>query len=198
MKGILTLLVVTALVAVCFASAAAAEGCSGFGWQSSNSIEGISFKRQLGNGLALQGTVGHVSLSIDEPTIEIDGDEDELNMTLKASAWNLGARALWTINEEQNLNVYMGGGPSLYLLSAEADIEGDSADVSGMGFGLHAVTGVEYRFQGLPNLAFSTEVGMGYIWLNRLEGEMFGDDVTIDPNASMKSFFLGGGIHYYF
>jgi hypothetical protein len=198
MKGILTLFLVTTLAAVCFSAAVAADGASGFGWQSSNSVEGISFKRQLGNGLALQGTVGHVSLSIDEPTIEYDGHEDDLDMTLKASAWNLGARALWTIREEANLDVYVGGGPSLYLLSAEADLDGTSADVTGRGFGLHAVTGVEYRFQGLPNLGFSTEVGVGYIWLNKLDADMDGDDVTISPNTSMRSFFLGGGIHYYF
>jgi hypothetical protein len=199
MKSIWIAFAVTlAIVAWSMPSLAADGPASALGWQTSSSLQGISFKHAFSPGLAVQGVLGYTSLSIKDPTIEENGHEEELDMSLGVSAWTLGGRVLWTLKQEANLDVYAGGGASLYLISADADIIADSAEISGTALGFQGVTGVEYRFQGLENLAFSTEIGFDYTRVNNLDVETSYGDVTIKPNTSIKSFFLGGGIHYYF
>ena len=187
------------VVIVCSAPSFARDGgTNGIGWQASSTLQGVSFKGAFSSQMAVQGVLGYTSLSIDEPSIEVDGHDEELDMTLGVTAWTVGGRLLFTLKEETNLDVYAGGGVNFYLISAETDILGDDVEISGSALGFQAVTGVEYRFQGLENLAFSTEIGFDLAMVNDLNVDTPGGDVTLSPNASIKSFFLGGGIHYYF
>jgi opacity protein-like surface antigen len=168
------------------------------GWQSSSSVEGISLKKEVSPTITLQGVVGYVSLKIDDPEIEEGGHTEKLDMTLGVSAWVVGARGLFTLIEHEHMDVYAGGGLSYYLLGADLAMGGDNAELSGSALGFNLVTGVEFRFQELPNLAFNSEIGFNYIGLNDMDVETDYGDATLSPNTSMKNFFLGGGIHYYF
>jgi hypothetical protein len=168
------------------------------GWQSSSSVEGISLKKEISPTITVQGVIGYVSLKIDDPEIEENGYTEKLDMTLGVSAWVLGARGLFTLVEHEHMDVYAGGGLSYYLLGADLEMDGDNVELSGGALGLNVVTGVEFRFEELPNLAFNSEIGFNYIALNDMDlGSDYGD-ATLSPNTSMKNFFLGGGIHYYF
>jgi hypothetical protein len=168
------------------------------GWQSSGSVEGISLKKEITPTVTVQGVVGYVSLKIDDPEIEEDGCSEKLDMTLGVSAWVLGARGLFTLVEHEHMDVYAGGGLSYYVLGANMAIGGEDAELSGSALGLNLVTGVEFHFEELPDLAFNSEIGFSYIALNDMDVETDYGDATLSPNTSMKSFFLGGGIHYYF
>jgi hypothetical protein len=178
------------------------EGSS-IGWQCSSLINGISVKTEVSPNLCLQGIVGYTSLTIDDPTIKVDGEEEEINMGVSASIMTLGGRGLFKVKEETNMDVYVGGGLNYLKLSGKIDI-GDKYEAIGGAIEFNGVGGVEYRFQGLPNLAFSTEIGFSYIKLNDIDleyREEGGGDVekaTLVPNTSIKNFFLGAGIHYRF
>jgi opacity protein-like surface antigen len=168
------------------------------GWQSSSSVEGISFKSEVTPVLTVQGIVGYVSLKIDDPEIEEDGHSESLDMTLGASAWVFGARGLYTLVEHDHMDVYAAGGVSYYRIGADLTLEGDDVELRGSALGLNLATGVEFRFEELPHLAFNSEIGFSYIGLGDMELETDYGDATLTPNTSMKGFYLGGGIHYYF
>jgi len=188
-----------ALVAAAPASSRA-EGNFGIGWQSICGARCISLKYLAGSSFQLQGVVGHASLAIDNPTIEYDsGGEDALAVSLDASAWVLGGRGLFVLNSESNLDVYVGAGVGYLLMSGDVADQYDQIGLSGSALGLNAVLGVEYRFQGLPSLAFSTEIGAGYVLLNDIELDVSGsNDGTVKPETSLKYSLVAFGMHYYF
>lgn len=93
--------------------------------------------------------------------------------------YNLGGRFLIKAVEEENLHVYGGGGVA-YLRERHS---GDSDS----GVGAEAFAGVEYFFQGLPHLGFSSEVGLSL--------SDVGDNTTFGTNGES---FVSVGLRYYF
>ncbi|MGA1795282.1 MAG: hypothetical protein ACMUIL_05405 [bacterium] len=93
---------------------------------------------------------------------------------------NFGGKVLFNIKEEQNMNVYAGGGIGI------ASIDPDTGD-SDTAFSLSGILGVEYFFSGLPNLGFSTELGLVFL-----------DYDEFDAVGTMADSFMSAGIHYYF
>ncbi len=95
----------------------------------------------------------------------------------------MGGKILYVIREEENMNVYATGGigfsifKGMEVLGVEPDTEFNLRMVGGLG--------VEFFFQGLPNLSFGAEVNMGY---SDIDFSSFG--IEIDT--------IGVGIHYYF
>lgn len=69
------------------------------------------------------------------------------------SKFGLMLKAMRVVFEEENLNFYMGGGAG--LISTEVSGRNES------GFELNGFAGVEFFFQGLENLGFSLETGVG-------------------------------------
>lgn len=189
-----------ALVAVAPASSQA-EGSIGVGWQSICGARCISVKYVVGSSFQLQGIAGHASLTIDDPTVEYDdGSKEHLGMSVDTSAWMLGGRALFVLNSETNMDVYIGAGVGYLLMSGDFEDQGDEIGLSGSALGLHAVLGIEYRFQGLPNLGFSTEIGAGYALLNDIEVDApsGSSDATLKPGTSVTYSLVAFGMHYYF
>lgn len=181
-----------------------AEGQFGIGWQSSGFGNGISAKAAISPNLCLQGIVGYTSLALDNPMIKVDGNKEKFDIGVSASGMTLGGRGLFKVKSEKNMDVYVGGGMNYLMLSGEINAYDEKYEASGGAIEFNGVGGVEYRFQGLPNLAFSTEIGFSYIKLNEIDlkykdgwnGEV--DKATLVPNTSIKNLFLGVGIHYYF
>jgi hypothetical protein len=89
------------------------------------------------------------------------------------------ARLLLNFVQEDNLHLY--GGAGLALLREEFDDDSDS------GLGLDLFVGAEFFFQGLPNLGFSSEVGL---------------EISDDGNTTFVGTHGGSfatfGIRYYF
>jgi hypothetical protein len=85
-------------------------------------------------------------------------------------------------------------------MSGDFEDQGDEIGLSGSALGLHAVLGIEYRFQGLPNLGFSTEIGAGYALLNDIEVDApsGSSDATLKPGTSVTYSLVAFGMHYYF
>ena len=101
-------------------------------------------------------------------------------MTDDVDEFDIGGKLLYVIRSEQNMNVYAGGGLGI------ANIDWDQGD-SDTAFSLSGILGVEYFFSGLPNLGFSTELGI-----------MFRDYDDNDSVGSDADTLLTAGIHYYF
>lgn len=200
MRLVVAVSLAAALVAAAPASSQA-EGSIGVGWQSICGARCISVKYVVGSSLQLQGIVGHASLTMDDPTVEYDdGGEDHLGMSVDTSAWMLGGRALLVLNSETNMDIYVGAGVGYLLMSGDFEDQGDEIGLSGSALGLNAVLGIEYRFQGLPNLGFSTEIGAGYALLNdiELDAPPSYSDGTLKPETSVTYSLVAFGMHYYF
>ncbi|MDW7708881.1 MAG: hypothetical protein SCH98_00290 [Deferrisomatales bacterium] len=93
--------------------------------------------------------------------------------------YNLGGRFLIKFVEEENLHAYGGGG--LAWLRERRSGSSDN------GVAAEAFAGVEYFFQGLPNLGFTGEVGLGLTDV--------GDRTTFGTSGES---FVNLGMRYYF
>ncbi len=175
------------------------------GYQNSNLLEGISVKVRPFPLLTLQGTLGFIGLNMNNPVITVDGGEFTLpdNLQVGAYAPTVGLRALFNLSRTKNLDAYVGVGAGLLLPYGNFNLGVESVDINltSRVAGLQAIAGLEYRFDELPNLAFSSEIGFGYIPIQEIKGTISGDiegSMTIQPNAFLMDTFLGLGIHYYF
>ncbi|MBI5445478.1 MAG: hypothetical protein HY900_30220 [Deltaproteobacteria bacterium] len=130
-------------------------------------LSAVSVRYWLDKQLGLEGLFGY-------QLINRDNGADERTL-------NLGGRFLIKMVEEENLHVY--GGAGLALLYHKVD--GD--DNGGGGVGAETFAGAEYFFQGLPNLGFSSEVGL------RLADT--GDTTVFGTDGNS---FVNFGIRYYF
>ena len=105
--------------------------------------------------------------------------------------WQLGdhddevtfaGKAIYPIKQEENMHVYISGGVGVSYI----DMEGGDDELA---LSLIPAAGVEYFFQGLPNLGFSSE----------LSGKIFfsdqGDEFKSTANTGTS---VTVGIHYYF
>ena len=134
----------TALLFALPASAKDLSGKWGVGFTKAFAPEGsglsaIGVRYWVDRQLGVEGLFGYKSVNRDD-------DDDRRD-------FNLGARFLIKMVEEDNLHAY--GGAGLALLYSKVEDESDT------GVGVDAFVGVEYFFQGLPNLGFSSEVGLG-------------------------------------
>ena len=159
-----TILMFVLLMSVSSACSKNLEGRVALGFNSQLSPTGLnslSIKFWPNSDLCLQGNLGFMFSDILD---EID----------------IGGKLLFKIKNETNLNVYAGGG--LGIAVVDPDI-GDSETA----FSIKGILGVEYFFNGLPNLAFSSELGLGIY--------DYADNTDFGLNADT---FLTAGIHYYF
>lgn len=131
-------LVVFALIQITTFSASAKDLGSrlGLGYkdQFSNDVPGIAVQYYPSREFGLAAVVG------------LDTEENN-------SRFGLMLKAMRVVFEEDNLNFYMGGGAG--LISTEVTGSNES------GFELTGFAGVEFFFQGLDNLGFSLETGVG-------------------------------------
>jgi len=124
-------------------------------------LDSISGKYWINNELAVQGLLG----------FKYSEEYDKLNM---------GGRVYFKIKDEENLHVDVIAG----LGFTRFDPDQGNTDTATW---INAGIGIEYFFSGLPNLGFSTEVGLTF--MDHDDGTTFG--TTADS-------FVGAGIHYYF
>lgn len=167
-----------ACTVVAFALPAAAKdmtGLWGVGYTKALSPQGsglsaVSVRYWLDKQLGLEGLFGY-------QLINRDGGADERSMSL-------GGRFLIKMVEEENLHAYGGAGIAALYHRVELD-NGDHQ--GGGGVGVEAFVGAEYFFQGLPNLGFSSEVGLRLADTN---------DTTVFGTEGDS--FANFGIRYYF
>jgi len=140
------------------------KGNLGIGFNSQFSpqdVDSISGKYWINNELAVQGLLG-------------------FNYSDASDEMDLGAKVYFKIKDEENLHVDAIGG--LGFARVDPD-EGDTETATWLSVGV----GIEYFFNGLPNLGFSTEVGLTIL--------DYDDDTSFGTAADS---FIGAGIHYYF
>lgn len=70
-----------------------------------------------------------------------------------------GAKFLYNLIMEQQMNIYTGGGLGLLPISVDFNDKTDN----NVGFMLQGFFGTEFFLEGLPNLGFDVEVGLQYI-----------------------------------
>jgi len=140
------------------------RGQLGLGFNSQLSpggMDSISGKYWLNNELGFQGILGFtMSDNVDE--------------------YDLGGKVMFKIKDEENMYVAGIGGLGL------AHVNPDAGD-SDTGWWASIGAGLEYFFSGLPNLGFSTELGL-YI-------SDYNDNTSFGTAADT---FVSAGIHYYF
>ena len=140
------------------------KGQFGLGFSSQlspNDMNSVSGKYWLNNELGFQGIFG----------FEFSDDVDE---------YDLGGKVMFKIADEENMYVAAIGGLGL----AHVDPDGGNSDT---GWWVSAGVGIEYFFSGLPNLGFSTELG--------LKLTDYRDNTSFSTAADT---FVSAGIHYYF
>ncbi len=165
----------------------------------------LSFVYTLNSALALDiffgFTVGRVSYATDEDGL-IGGHYDGDGVTSFELAF--GPRLLITLSEGDHARLYTGVGLAL-LIGVLNGSRGDEDDgvCPGMncggwdayGFALALPLGVQYRFQSVPNLAFSAEVSfhMVYQSIGRRYEDDPGDSVDIVSQADYSHLVVGLG-----
>jgi hypothetical protein len=151
-------------VLACPALAKDLKGNLGIGFNSQFSpqdVDSLSAKYWINNELAVQGLLG----------FNYSDASDELDV---------GGKVYFKIKDEENLHVDAIAG----LGFARVDPENGSTETAKW---LSVGIGIEYFFSGLPNLGFSTEVGLTMM--------DYDDDTSFGTTGDS---FVGAGIHYYF
>ena len=124
-------------------------------------VESISAKYWINNELCVQGVLG-------------------FRYTDNADEMDIGGKMYFKVKDEENLHVDAIAGVGF----AYVDPDQGSSDTATW---LKAGLGIEYFFSGLPNLGFSTEVGLAIM-----------DDDNNTSVGTTADTFIGAGIHYYF
>ena len=124
-------------------------------------VESLSAKYWINNEFGVQGIFG----------FRYTDDADEMDA---------GVKVLFKIKDEENLHVDAVAGVGFAYVNPD---QGSSDTATWLSGGL----GIEYFFSGLPNLGFSTEVGLTIM--------DYEDDTSVGTTADT---FVGAGIHYYF
>ena len=140
------------------------KGNLGIGFNSQFNTQGgdsLSGKYWINNELAVQALLGFY----------YSDTSDELD---------LGGKVYFKINDEENLHVDAIAGLGLSRVDPD---NGSTETATWFNVGI----GIEYFFSGLPNLGFSTEVGLSLI-----------DDDDDTSFGTTADSFVGAGIHYYF
>ena len=129
---------------------------------------------------------GHTSLAVRywlDSQLAIEGQSGfsytKRDQGSDSRSFSLGGRFLIKVVEEENLHAY--GGAGISLLSEKQGGNSDS------GVGAEVFGGVEFFFQGLPHLGFSTELGLVL--------EEMGDRTAFRTDGGA---FAKLGIRYYF
>lgn len=164
-----TVLLVILLLAAGNVSAKNLQGRTALGFNSQLSsidntffnTQAISLKYWTNSRLCIQGLLG----------VMMDDRMDEVDF---------GGKVLYNIKQEQNMNVYAGGGVGI------ANVDPDPGD-SDTALFVSGILGVEFFLSGLPNLGFSTELGLKFY--NSDDFDAVGTDADT---------FMEAGIHYYF
>ncbi len=145
---------------------------------------GAGFNSQIGINQHLDAASARYWFNKD---MGIQGDFAFLNFSpnngSSQTSFGLGGKFLYNVMEEANMNLYTGAG--LYVfnqpVSTATGVEMKT------GFSLGALGGIEFFFQGLPNLGFNLELDLGVKYLDGY-GTAFG--ISADT--------INAGIHYYF
>lgn len=142
-------------------------------------------KARTGVGFTTQfSQIGATSLSLRSWISDSLGVEGALGFTSGDvnSAVNLGAKVLAPLKKEQNLTLYGFGMLGFESISKIGTVSKSETDVT-----VGAGVGVEFFFQGLPNLGFGTEIGLSYGGLT--DAKQFGTFASWIPSVGMRYYF---------
>ena len=140
---------------------------SGPGSTTTTTTEALSAKYWFTSAIGIQALLGFNTWRLDKT----------LNYNLET-----GAKFLYNVVQEENLNFYLDAGAGVLIVGYGKN--GKNRDV---GFTVLAGGGLEWFFQGLPNLGFDAELGLQYNSVG--EYARFG---------SYGGAFGTFGVHYYF
>lgn len=143
-------------------------GLAAKGFADSITSQSVSVKYWINEAVGVQGLFGFSSYHRDS-----QGAFDIL----------LGGKLLYNIIQEENMNFYFSGGLAALVLG----IDSGKKHKEELGVSIFPGVGFEWFFSGLPNLGFSTEVGLQLSFL---------DDYH--EIGSYGGAFGLIGIHYYF
>ncbi|MDY6881107.1 MAG: hypothetical protein V2J25_07965 [Desulfatiglans sp.] len=164
---------------------ARAEGNNiGLGYQ--NMVAG-----ELLQGISLRGWVDKIMW---EGTIFYGDAEVEIEnqSLLDADMWLLEAKGAYSLIQKPNSDFYVG--MSLAYGTASVDLYEGSMDVDIDVLAFGPMFGVEYRFQGIPELGFNFETGYKFTDMDLEEADIDTDDIEI----SLNGVYVVVGLHYYF
>lgn len=141
---------------------------------------GLGFNSQIGLAERLDSVSVRYWLNKD---MGIQGDFAFLNFSPEhgssRTSSGVGGKFFYNLIEEANMNFYIGGGLNVFTQPDPVDTE--------TGFGIYALSGIEFFLQGLPNLGFDLELDLGVRYLHDY-GTAFG--ISADS--------INAGFHYYF
>ncbi|MCL4558489.1 MAG: hypothetical protein M1491_07660 [Deltaproteobacteria bacterium] len=131
-------------------------------------LDAASVRYWMDQDMAIQGDLAFLSLS----PINDSGQ----------TALGIGGKFLYNLVEEENMSLYAGGG--IYVFDQPVDTS--TGIRMKAGFSIGALGGMEFFFQGLPNLGFNVEIDLG---VKHLDG--YGTTFGISADS------IDAGVHYY-
>ncbi len=131
----------------------------------SNRLDAASVRYWFNRDMGVQGDVAFFNFSPDHGSSQ--------------TSFGIGGKFLYNVIKETNMNLYAGGGIYAFTEPGLVDTEG--------GFSVSGLSGIEFFFQGLPNLGFNLELDLGLKYLNQY-GTAFG----------LQADSINAGFHYYF
>ena len=141
---------------------------------------GVGFDRQLISGLQDSDLDGQLSVKYWPSSSYAVQGVTGWNFTDDGkNEYTLGGKFIYPFHTEEQLYLYLSGGMLFHY------IDPDQRD-SETAVNLQPGVGVEYFFQGLPNLGISTEIGCGFY----SNGD---DSFYTSPSTELVA-----GVHYYF
>lgn len=131
-------------------------------------LDAASVRYWMDQDMAIQGDLAFLSVS----PVNANGE----------TSLGIGGKFLYNVVEETNMSLYVGGGIAVF----DQPVNPPSDTRMKAGFSIGALSGIEFFFDGLPNLGFNVEIDLG---VQHLDG--YGTTVGISAAS------INAGVHYY-
>jgi len=178
------------------------ENTTSIGWSSSGEMKGLTLRQRVSDNVTLQANVGSTSFSLKDPILRSGSSLEIVNGGVSLSGLGIGGRVLYSILQEDNMNVYLGAGLGYIKHTGEIEVDLDTFKMSGGSMEYSGVAGVEFKLQGLPNLSFVTEIGISHTSTGTVDLVLTSGATAVEGSikgsGSSTNLFVGMGAFYHF
>jgi len=179
-------------------SVATAEVDIGAGYQAmflGEFFQGASVRAWIDKKWGLEGNLMQASMDVDVDMTSYYDPNDYVKMGADGDLYFLSGKIMYAPIIRENSQFYVGFELGYGKASLDFDVSSIGVDLDADVLAFGPLFGVEYRFQGLPELGFNWEVGYRF-------GDADGDvDTPIGKanlDASISGITVCLGVHYYF
>jgi len=187
-----------ALLLVSLASSVAtAEVSVGAGYQAmflGEFFQGASVRAWVDSKWGFEGNIMQANMDLDVESVDYDDPNDRYEVGVDGDLFFFSGKVMYAPIIKENSQFYVGFELGYGQANLDADVlTGADLEADALAFG--PLFGVEYRFQGLPELGFNWEVGYRF---GDISGDGDSNSGKMDLDASLSGITVCMGVHYYF